>query len=120
MSKLFRTDYKTVNGRREKFKTNEIYVWCAVNKLTGEVPLGDVRKFNDELDELAPNWEWQKFYLHPTNDAKAMIAEGLSEMMRKGYLDGGLMVQDIANNTGMKIKNVQYVLVSAIEVCKGE
>ena len=83
MSELFRTDYKDVDGIMKSFKTNEIYVWCAVNKSTGEVELEDVRQFDDELDRLNGDWKWQKFYLNTRpNDAKWISVE--DELPEKG------------------------------------
>jgi hypothetical protein len=54
----------------------------------------------------------------PSQSAKEMIAEGLVNMRRKGYFDGGLMVQDIAKKTGTEIEEVQDFLTALLEVCK--
>lgn len=46
-----------------KVMREEIYVWTPLNITTGEVPLDEVERFDDQLKPLAEGWEWRRFTL---------------------------------------------------------
>jgi hypothetical protein len=75
MKNLHRYDYKTQNGKRHRVRKDEIYAWAAVQTETGEVDLDDIRQFDDELESLAPGWEWRKFNLFLANNQIITPAE---------------------------------------------
>jgi histidinol phosphatase-like enzyme len=50
---------------------------------------------------------------------KAQIADALTDMRRRGYFDGGLMVQLIAKEMDAGLEDVQKFLNALINVCEG-
>ena len=49
---------------------------------------------------------------------KKMIAEGLGSMRRRGYFDGGLIIQDVAKRANLEIEEVQKFMTILLESCK--
>lgn len=72
--KMHRYDYDTVDGKMVEVKCDEIYAWAAVDTKTGEVELGDIRQFDDNLEPLALGWKWVRFTMTPSEVTQPMIA----------------------------------------------
>lgn len=46
---LFRSDYEERDGKMERVTTEDLFVWAAVNKQTGEVEVTDIHPFADDV-----------------------------------------------------------------------
>jgi len=56
--------------------------------------------------------------LYTRQSPKKMIAEGLGSMRRRGYFDGGLIIQDVAKRANLEIEEVQKFMTILLESCK--
>jgi hypothetical protein len=66
--KLFRYDYDVRDKMRNRIQTSNLFVWLPVHD-SGEVDMGGIREFDDELHDLCEGWEWKKFRLIPEVEA---------------------------------------------------
>ena len=66
----------------------------------------------ETLDDLKQAWNTRQ-------SRKAQIADALTDMRRRGYFDGGLMVQLIAKEMDAGLEDVQKFLNALINVCEG-
>lgn len=76
--KLYRYDYENQDGKIVRVRNDEIYAWAVVNTTTGEVDLGEVCEFDDDLRELCPGWEWMRFNLTLSHPAASKSQEKLN------------------------------------------
>jgi len=63
------------------------YVWAAVNVKTGEIEKDGLHEFDDNLNELVDGWEWEKVYLHRSNNLTG-IFDNTSKMCREVWENG--------------------------------
>jgi hypothetical protein len=64
---LHRINYKIVNGRFTSTRSETLFCWAPVGP-DGEVEMGQIQEFDDDLDTLSPGWQWQKFELKPIEE----------------------------------------------------
>jgi hypothetical protein len=68
---LWRRSYEERDGKMIGVESADLFVWAAVNNTTGEVEMGGIQPYDDDLDEdLVEGWEWKRFWLIPDNSAE--------------------------------------------------
>ena len=81
--KLFKYDFSTYPA----FKNTNLHCWAGVNADTGEVDM-ELQQYDDELEDLAHPWRWQKFELVPVSESFWDKFESKAlELARKEFVD---------------------------------
>ena len=55
------------DGKVVRVESPDLFVWVAVRLSTGEVDMGEINQFNDDLSKLVRGWEWRRFRLIEDN-----------------------------------------------------
>ena len=69
---LWRDDWVEREGKMERVKNPDLFVWACVNTNTGQVEM-DIQQYDDELsNDLVGGWEWRRLRLDEANATEKM------------------------------------------------